>query len=147
MVTGIPLNGRLYDVLSQIKTGKVYSAILLDTSNVGTTLSAKLVFCHQRSAEDLVNLSSIAPVVINDGNGKSSVCSTRMLHSPTWPIPQRLERLIMQCGASRVLLFSGLPGALTCEAFVVFVCERGSCLLYTSPSPRDGLLSRMPSSA
>ena len=25
--------------------------------------------------------------------------------------------------------------------------ELGSCLLYTSPSPRDGLLSRMPSSA
>ena len=24
---------------------------------------------------------------------------------------------------------------------------RGICLLYTSPSPRDGLLSRMPSSA
>ena len=25
--------------------------------------------------------------------------------------------------------------------------QYGSCLLYTSPSPRDGLLSRMPSSA
>ena len=25
--------------------------------------------------------------------------------------------------------------------------ERNNCLLYTSPSPRDGLLSRMPSSA
>ena len=25
--------------------------------------------------------------------------------------------------------------------------EMGDCLLYTSPSPRDGLLSRMPSSA
>ena len=25
--------------------------------------------------------------------------------------------------------------------------ESGHCLLYTSPSPRDGLLSRMPSSA
>ena len=25
--------------------------------------------------------------------------------------------------------------------------ENGDCLLYTSPSPRDGLLSRMPSSA
>ena len=25
--------------------------------------------------------------------------------------------------------------------------ESGGCLLYTSPSPRDGLLSRMPSSA
>ena len=27
------------------------------------------------------------------------------------------------------------------------VGQFGSCLLYTSPSPRDGLLSRMPSSA
>ena len=27
------------------------------------------------------------------------------------------------------------------------VGESGCCLLYTSPSPRDGLLSRMPSSA
>ena len=26
-------------------------------------------------------------------------------------------------------------------------CTDESCLLYTSPSPRDGLLSRMPSSA
>ena len=25
--------------------------------------------------------------------------------------------------------------------------QTGTCLLYTSPSPRDGLLSRMPSSA
>ena len=25
--------------------------------------------------------------------------------------------------------------------------QLGACLLYTSPSPRDGLLSRMPSSA
>ena len=31
---------------------------------------------------------------------------------------------------------------------VVEECYRaGACLLYTSPSPRDGLLSRMPSSA
>src|SRR5664279_1386399 len=27
------------------------------------------------------------------------------------------------------------------------VCRSQTCLLYTSPSPRDGLLSRMPSSA
>ena len=30
---------------------------------------------------------------------------------------------------------------------VVTVTRSSSCLLYTSPSPRDGLLSRMPSSA
>ena len=30
---------------------------------------------------------------------------------------------------------------------MVLIVQCGSCLLYTSPSPRDGLLSRMPSSA
>ena len=30
---------------------------------------------------------------------------------------------------------------------VVMDKSYGACLLYTSPSPRDGLLSRMPSSA
>ena len=29
----------------------------------------------------------------------------------------------------------------------LLAAHRKSCLLYTSPSPRDGLLSRMPSSA
>ena len=34
------------------------------------------------------------------------------------------------------------------DEYNVYKCLRtGSCLLYTSPSPRDGLLSRMPSSA
>ena len=31
--------------------------------------------------------------------------------------------------------------------FLDFVIDNKICLLYTSPSPRDGLLSRMPSSA
>ena len=30
---------------------------------------------------------------------------------------------------------------------VVYTPQRGNCLLYTSPSPRDTALSRMPSSA
>ena len=33
------------------------------------------------------------------------------------------------------------------RGYLFLVDEAGSCLLYTSPSPRDGLLSRMPSSA
>ena len=32
-------------------------------------------------------------------------------------------------------------------ALVQFIADLKTCLLYTSPSPRDGLLSRMPSSA
>ena len=42
-------------------------------------------------------------------------------------------------------------GAAKCRELgidaLVVIGGDGSCLLYTSPSPRDGLLSRMPSSA
>ena len=36
----------------------------------------------------------------------------------------------------------------TCfDSFQVDYCQSNTCLLYTSPSPRDGRISRMPSSA
>ena len=44
----------------------------------------------------------------------------------------------------------GLPtGAVSgfCSMLFKLLEDSKSCLLYTSPSPRDGLLSRMPSSA
>ena len=36
---------------------------------------------------------------------------------------------------------------ILCEKPIALDAAEGDCLLYTSPSPRDGLLSRMPSSA
>ena len=47
------------------------------------------------------------------------------------------------CGALSPLLMSDSPEEKSAE---VIGCI-ATCLLYTSPSPRDGLLSRMPSSA
>ena len=45
-------------------------------------------------------------------------------------------------------LTKGLPNVTVSEGRAgVRELVGGSCLLYTSPSPRDGLLSRMPSSA
>ena len=38
-------------------------------------------------------------------------------------------------------------GYLRQEAVLTFAGQENSCLLYTSPSPRDGATSRMPSSA
>ena len=53
---------------------------------------------------------------------------------------------------NRPLQFAEWEGQINQAVFVSatpgdYELERSSCLLYTSPSPRDGLLSRMPSSA
>ena len=44
------------------------------------------------------------------------------------------------------LLLQGVLGSIKGMAGIITALDN-SCLLYTSPSPRDGLLSRMPSSA
>ena len=52
---------------------------------------------------------------------------------------------------TKMVLYTTIPvGIIQTEDNIITVCLRGNtliCLLYTSPSPRDGLLSRMPSSA
>ena len=58
----------------------------------------------------------------------------------TWQVLQRLEP-IFECKPDLIILMIG-----TNDALGSFDIDSG-CLLYTSPSPRDGLLSRMPSSA
>ena len=45
-------------------------------------------------------------------------------------------------------LKKSIAGVLKDEGYIEdFSTSENNCLLYTSPSPRDGLLSRMPSSA
>ena len=47
-----------------------------------------------------------------------------------------------------VVSFPELPGCITCgETVESAVANALDCLLYTSPSPRDRSVSRMPSSA
>ena len=65
-----------------------------------------------------------------------------------------IDRLLLQADAAmRTLLpFSGQPyrpspAIVQPDAKMSDEDTRHVCLLYTSPSPRDGLLSRMPSSA
>ena len=48
----------------------------------------------------------------------------------------------------RNILGTGFDLDITAHAGAgAYICGEETCLLYTSPSPRDGLLSRMPSSA
>ena len=66
------------------------------------------------------------------------------------------SRSIGSVSSLYALSFISYPGVVlgrSCKIIPVFISEYLfcgkplSCLLYTSPSPRDGLLSRMPSSA
>ena len=51
-------------------------------------------------------------------------------------------------GDRKLALLGGDPAGFGEQtAAIMFPDDQGACLLYTSPSPRDGLLSRMPSSA
>ena len=56
--------------------------------------------------------------------------------------PPRVKKVLGEAFVAASLLASTVKfnGKMTLQV-------RGTCLLYTSPSPRDGLLSRMPSSA
>ena len=64
-----------------------------------------------------------------------------------------LQTVLEIAGVGSTLLFLALGGlvtlmyALTSPLLYGGFTLPGGCLLYTSPSPRDGLLSRMPSSA
>ena len=46
----------------------------------------------------------------------------------------------------KAMLLVGCESLVSKDSLTVYV-PGAACLLYTSPSPRDGLLSRMPSSA
>ena len=73
--------------------------------------------------------------------------ASRDLHS-TNNFPEFTGRLCpAPCEAACVLGIINPPVSI--EMIEKYIVERGfkDCLLYTSPSPRDGLLSRMPSSA
>ena len=55
--------------------------------------------------------------------------------------------LYLMMGSPDVAFTEAVIGTISTIFFVASLKKIDSCLLYTSPSPRDGLLSRMPSSA
>ena len=61
--------------------------------------------------------------------------------------------LFQACGLPEKELLIDSPAAMPedlvsgIDNWYATASQQGGCLLYTSPSPRDGLLSRMPSSA
>ena len=80
--------------------------------------------------------------VVSDRPSSTQV-KYQVQNSPTTPNPSATGSTL---ALSSDTVTSASPYIFNCSLRSVFgMC--GICLLYTSPSPRDGLLSRMPSSA
>ena len=63
--------------------------------------------------------------------------------------PKKISRKMLIQQFVRIALYGLIFGGVASLGFFAVkpAAQRWLCLLYTSPSPRDGLLSRMPSSA
>ena len=89
------------------------------------------------------------------GNGTARQLRCRVLQSPLAGVSDRIFRGLVRRWAPDALLFTEMVNATSLEmghglCKVESLAEESgpiSCLLYTSPSPRDLSTSRMPSSA
>ena len=73
-------------------------------------------------------------------------CSTRNGGQISTHVKPSLEKLTQKVGASQASAMRQ-EGVNALDWIEELITKEKLCLLYTSPSPRDGLLSRMPSSA
>ena len=113
----------LSESFSPERYGKVINCQVITES--GQLLGRVLGFSFDIETGDLISLVMGAVGVPLLGEGVLS----------TWEIP--VEEIVSS-GTDRIIVYEGAEEKLK---------QLSSCLLYTSPSPRDGLLSRMPSSA
>ena len=101
----------------------------------------KLVTDRRQFLDKAVDCSRLTlPYLIQDDT------SSRPNHE-TLNIPWQSVGSKCTVGLAAKLMLAILPPQGTFFKLQVREDKLGDCLLYTSPSPRDGLLSRMPSSA
>ena len=84
---------------------------------------------------------------IRYAGGKSRAYDFISSYIPFWPRPKTIVSPFMGGGSLEVRWAHEM--GINVVGYDVFwvLTNYWNCLLYTSPSPRDGLLSRMPSSA
>ena len=125
--------------------GVVWVTVALDMVGFGIMLPVLPLYAEEFGASPAVAAAVLAVF-----------SAAQMVAAPLWGrLSDRVGRkpvlVAALVGSSLGSLVTGLAGALW-VLFLGRVLDGASgssyaCLLYTSPSPRDGLLSRMPSSA
>ena len=107
-------------------------------TNDGATVMKLLDIVHP-AARILVDIARSQDAEVGDGTTSVVVLAGEVLKE---------VKEFVEAGVSSQTIIKGLRRAGTMAVNKVKeIAVNTTCLLYTSPSPRDGLLSRMPSSA
>lgn len=115
MLTNLPLETALRDVLARVRGGEVLSASLFDTRSITSSLSARIVFRQKVAAEEYVLYCSQHPLAFPSSSTSESDSSTltpatvTILSTPTYPLnPRILGRLIFHA-QTRCLSLPSFP--------------------------------------
>ena len=140
--------------LISIKSSANDVVIIPDTPNVGdtttitTVTTGNPVTTNNLISQDWIDGSWVGDMFpdssdINENTwltGKDGKYAETTLNSEDYVTLQELQQGFTSTFGAQIRWWNNVESTVTMTQSI-------SCLLYTSPSPRDGLLSRMPSSA
>ena len=149
------------NVMVASKTDGVAAAAATNTATNNTTIKKKptTTSASQKLRSTIIQFTCVALVV----SGITLLVNAVAHHGIPDIDPQKVHKAIKKAGYLGIVIYIlgfglaellHLPGLVFVTAGVMcwghfngWMLALCICLLYTSPSPRDGLLSRMPSSA
>ena len=105
-----------------------------------------LTLNQELSKNILKSKADVLVVGVNEDRTLNS--SAKEIDSATnGSIKELMKRGEFEAKVGQTAYIATNEGTKADRIFLIGVGKSNTCLLYTSPSPRDGLLSRMPSSA
>ncbi|KAF7949329.1 uncharacterized protein EAE97_002838 [Botrytis byssoidea] len=120
-IGGIPEDMGLRDVLTRVRGGRIYSAVLLDTMKLTGSKSALITFINQEDAKAYVEYASAHPITLGAtdlGGENVAQAIVTQIHTPTYPFSPGKFRTIFELNRTRILTVPNFPPTLSLRNLV-----------------------------
>ncbi|TGO68646.1 hypothetical protein BELL_0819g00020 [Botrytis elliptica] len=120
-IGGIPEYMDLRDVLTRVRGGRIYSAVLLDTLKLTGSKSALVTFINQEDAKAYVEYANAHPITLRatDSGGENvGKAIVTHIHTPTYPFSPAKFRTIFELNRTRVLTIPNFPPTISLRTLV-----------------------------